>query len=101
MCIIIDANVANEFAAGSENALPVLDRLAKKRLKLVAGGKLKVEWQRTRLGKLYQQLLLSGTLIEYSEEQTSLALRSISIEMLRSDDPHVLALARVSGARAE
>lgn len=99
MCIIIDANVANEFATGSENATPVLVRLTKGKLKLVAGGKLKVEWQRTKLGRLYQQLLLSGTLVEYSERQTEEALATIRSEDLRSDDPHVLALARASGAR--
>jgi hypothetical protein len=99
MCIIIDANVANEFASESLDAIPVLKRVVAKKLKIVCGGRLKAEWHRTKLRRMYQQLVLAGSLVEYTEEQTQLGIEQISTQNIKSDDPHVLGLARVSGAR--
>lgn len=99
MCIIIDANTVHDFARESLDSKPVLKRIAKGSLRIVCGGKLKVEWHKAKLTNLYRQLLLSGKLKEYSDAQTNLALAALNLKTLKSDDPHVIALAIVSGAR--
>ena len=99
MCIIVDANVANEFAARSIDAAPVLKKVVDGNLRMVCDHDLKKEWLRTRLGKLYRQLQLAGKIVEYSHEQTKTGIAIVKRMQLKSDDPHVIALARVSGAR--
>lgn len=99
MCIIVDANVANEFAARSADAVPVLKKVVDGNLRMVCDHDLKEEWLRTRLGRLYQQLQLAGKIVEYTHEQTKIEIAIVKKMPLKSDDPHVIALARVSGAR--
>ena len=99
MCIIVDANVANEFVAKSADAMPVLDKIVHGNLKMVCDHDLKMEWMRTRLGKLYQQLQLAGRVLEYSVDQTKAEIMIVKKLAIKSDDPHIIALARVSGAR--
>ncbi len=102
MCIIIDANVLGKFLADppDDDAVPVHDWLTRRRGKLVysTGGKFAREID----GKARQRLadyVRAGLAVEevrrerLDEEEQGLATA------IRSDDPHVLALARVSGAR--
>jgi predicted nucleic acid-binding protein len=99
MCIIIDANVANEFAVNSEDSKPILSLLIKKKLRLVCDGNLKLEWQKTRLSRLYRELLLAGSLREYSDSEILMEKFKIDERVARSNDLHVLRLAKCSGAR--
>jgi hypothetical protein len=99
MCIIIDANVADEIVATSDDAKPILRRIQAGRLKMVAGHKLKRELMRTRFRGLYQQLVLAGKLTEFTDQQIEKAANEIDRKLLASNDLHVLGLARASGAR--
>lgn len=102
MCIIVDANRLGEFLAEapSSEAAPIhqwLDRGG--RLVYSTGGKFakelgtKAEAALTRLVQAGKALLVPVDQFAADEE----ALRTSG--RLRSDDPHVLALARESGAR--
>ena len=100
MCIIIDASVFGRFLREppSEDAIPIHNWLnGKGRIVYSTGGKFANE-----IGRKARERLLTyvraGRAIEVKaerlhEEETALA------EQIASDDPHVLALARVSGAR--
>lgn len=102
MCIIVDANVAadmtglNPCAASSQ----VVDWLTTKG-SLVVGGKLTEELQRVRsAGRLLVALKRAGRLITANDQ--AVAERTTALETATaciSDDPHVIALAQVSGAR--
>lgn len=99
MCIIIDANVGAEIPGGSEAARPIARSIAKGTLKIVAGHKLKEELLKCPFRRLYRELVLSGRLIEYEYGQIDSELKKLDHATLKSDDGHVIALARVSGAR--
>lgn len=103
MCIIVDANVAGAFFAMSPNddVRVVIDWIDYRGGKIVLGGKLTEElysirtarrWlserQRSGRAKLFRKMLVE------TEEQVVSASG-----LCKSDDPHVIALARVSGAR--
>lgn len=102
MCLVIDANRAGVFFGqpGSEAAAPIWAWLRKDGV-LVYGGRLAAELgklaeARRLLLRLYQSgqaVLMDSKLIEQAEAEV------LGFEGLESDDPHVLALARVSGAR--
>lgn len=102
MCIIIDANVLGKFLADppDADAVPVHAWLTRRRGKLVysTGGK----FAREIVGNARQRLadyVRAGLAVEevrrerLQEEEDRLAAE------IRSDDAHMLALARVSGAR--
>lgn len=102
MCIIIDANVLGKFLADppGEDAAPVHDWLKRRKGKLVysTGGKFAPEV----VGKARQRLLdyvRAGLAVEEVRRERLLEEEQGLAEEIRSDDPHVLALARVSGAR--
>lgn len=99
MCIIIDANVASELAGPSNDAKPIFDMVLNKKMSIVCGGELKKEIEKTRLRKLYRQLVLAGSLIEYSNDQLNPLVRDLRSQRLASNDSHVIALAMASGAR--
>lgn len=103
MCIIVDANVAGAFFAMSPNddVRVVIDWIDYRGGKIVLGGRLTEElysirtarrWlserQRSGRAKLFRKMLVE------TEEQVVSASG-----LCKSDDPHVIALARVSGAR--
>lgn len=100
MCIIIDANVFGTFLREppAEETVPIHNWLNRKgRIVYSTGGKFAGEIGR----KARERLLIyvrAGRAVEVKaerlhDEETVLAGRIVS------DDPHVLALARVSGAR--
>ncbi|NPV22381.1 PIN domain-containing protein [Bradyrhizobium aeschynomenes] len=99
MCLVIDANVASDFNAPSEDAKPVLQRIQKGNLRIVAGPSLKRELFRTKIRGLYQQWLLAGKVVEFNDTQLAAAAADINGDLLASNDIHVLALARASGSR--
>lgn len=103
MSLIIDANCAGDALSGRPSAdfVPIVDALLKGVAKLVVGGKLKQEYQRHGPTWRYLRILdqagrarfVDDSAVDAEEE------RLVGAFQLRSDDPHVLALARVSGAR--
>ncbi|HVF83228.1 MAG TPA: hypothetical protein VM913_03535 [Sphingomicrobium sp.] len=99
MCIIIDACCANFL----ENAhLPqgrlVLDWI-KAGGKVISGGKLEKELRGTKLQALLVQWKASGRLISADSEILPIQEAAIDRDAINSNDLHVLALAKASGAR--
>jgi hypothetical protein len=99
MCIIVDANTSAEFFPPSDDARPVLDRIRKGTLRVVAGHKLKAELLGCSFRKIYRQLLLAGQLTEFPDDSISREINTVRDKGPKSNDLHILALARVSGAR--
>ena len=105
MCAIVDNNVRHQVFGGKDTQTPAgeffLNWLDSRKGKLVVGGKLLEEL--SEYGNFInwlQQALQAGNAISIDDstvvaETAALASRSIC----KSDDAHVLALARVSGAR--
>jgi hypothetical protein len=105
MCIIIDANVShelfprNESISVTEDAKPVLKRIQEGTLIIVIGHQLKIELLKSRFRNLYKQLLLAGSLVEFSDDEVNPRYEIVRGMECKSNDQHVLALAQVSGAR--
>ena len=107
MCAIVDANAAHEMF-GSSNEQPAgagqgfFQWLNSGKGKLVVGGKLKEELDQgvPKFRAWSLQAILSGKLIDADknriDQETEKVRRSGG---LKSDDPHIIALAQVSGAR--
>lgn len=99
MCIIIDANCGSDFNPISKDAIPVYEWLTRGG-RMASGGKLKVELLKCGFRKLYAQLRLAGRIVEYAEQRLSEEVDNIEKgAKLKSNDIHIIALARVSGAR--
>lgn len=104
MCAIIDANVVAEAFGdrrpeAGEEFFKWID--AGKGV-LVVGGKLYLELVRasSRFNRWAQAALLAGRMIREDENQVNARERQIVCgRNYESDDPHVLALAQISGAR--
>jgi hypothetical protein len=111
MCIIVDANVAHKFSnPPHRDVRPVVSWLRNKKPRqrlprLVVGGKLREELHRA--GEVIRKFLLelrrAGRLYDIADdevnEETQTVVRLLKKLQEKSDDPHVLALARVSGSR--
>lgn len=104
MLLIIDANCATLVLCASPNAdfKPVATAIAKGRKKVVIGGsKLKAEYQKlATVWRLLRTLDQAGRaqLIDDGEVDREQEYLLANV-LMASDDSHVLALARVSGAR--
>jgi hypothetical protein len=99
MCLIIDANVGNEFSPLTEDARIIYEWLSVGG-RVAMGGRLKVELLKTKFRNLYQQLLLAGRILEYAANEIDRAEMEVTQSTdITSNDPHVIALARVSDAR--
>ena len=104
MCAIVDANVAHEVFG--PNPPPAGDGffqwIMNGRGHLVAGGKLLEELERSS-GEFRQwasQAVQAGTMTIVGEDELETRTRQVEANgEHQSDDPHVLALAQVSGAR--
>lgn len=103
MCAIMDANRWHEmFSRDRSPAAAGFRRwLEKKQGFLVLGGKLRREVAKGMGGKRrVQELRNRGQLVPVRDAEVDAeAERLEQDERVRSDDPHILALARVSGAR--
>lgn len=104
MTIIVDANCSSDAlgAPPKKEFLPIIEAFENGQAKLVLGGtKLKKEyhangvaWRRFRiLDQAGRAKLVNDADVDKEEEYVKTAF------LLQSDDPHILALARVSGAR--
>jgi predicted nucleic acid-binding protein len=102
MCIILDANrcgVAFATPPASE-ARPVLDWVTSGGGRIVYGGKLKAELQKNSVARQWMaQALRRGRAREVDARRIREEEAILKDLTLRSDDVHVLALARAGGAR--
>lgn len=102
MCAIIDANVASQLMGKdrSEAARKFIAHIEAGRLMIVIGGKLRQELSRTPINAFIQQAILAqrARSVEDAEVDRQTGEIERSGECV-SDDPHIIALARISGAR--
>lgn len=102
MPLIIDANKISHCVGNNNEALPILRALVKNKACMVYGGtKLLTEYSRhSQFLRLVQELKSKGSailipLIDIDREEQ----KFVDSGLMASDDPHILALASVSGAR--
>ena len=100
MCAIVDANVVPEVfghdrpAAGAE----FFKWINREGGRLVAGGRLLEELERTVAREWVRQAMIAGRI--RAEDNSEVDARAAELrDSCISDDPHVIALAQVSGAR--
>jgi len=110
MCLIIDANVAHKFTVPPhEDVAPVVSWLLSKKKRrlprLAVGGKLRKELHKAgeAIRRFLRILDEAGRLYDVDDDLVDAETQAV-VELLeeadeKSDDPHVLALARVSGSR--
>ena len=103
MCAIIDNNVRDELV--KQNPSPVGKHFREvvsgrnRRLNLVVGGKLLKELSGSaRVRRWIIDGLRSGYVVRFDDNEVDKATKDIASHC-RSNDPHVIALAKVSGAR--
>jgi rRNA-processing protein FCF1 len=105
MCLIIDANLAPAVFGENSNSSdfrPVIDWLTfpKKNGKLVVGGKLKFELYKIENARRFIiRLIQAGRARDITENVDKETEKVRNMPELKSDDPHIIALAKVSGAR--
>lgn len=105
MCVIIDANIAALVFADSpdDDFAPVLDWLCSPRKHgcIAYGGQLARElFKRTETRRFLRALQQAGRARQMRTADLDCEEKAVlKIGLCRSDDPHVVALARVSGAR--
>ena len=101
MCLIIDANVVSDLDPPSADAKPVVDSIKQRKILLVIGGKNTEELSANRNVGQWLKGLARANLVrsipqpDIEREEQILLRRG----QHRSDDVHILALARSSGAR--
>ncbi len=103
MCIIIDANVASKTFTNppDEDFLPVIDWLTDKNKNgcLVYGGRLSQELDKLADARRYLRVLnQAGRAIQMPDKTIDTEEKRIK-ELCQSDDPHIIALARISRVR--
>ena len=102
MCAIVDTNVCGEVFGENRNEAGrrFFDWLTAGHGRLVVGGRLKAELRHRGFDEWLREALRAGRVFDQPggriEEETRALERD---RRCRSDDPHVLALARISGAR--
>jgi hypothetical protein len=103
LCVIIDTCVAGHVFSVPREAdyVPLWHWLEKKDGKLVYGGHLARELGRSgKTVRLLAELKRSGRALECCRQDVDKHERAVrKLGLCRSNDPHVIALARVSGAR--
>ena len=102
MCAILDANVAAEVFRPNrpEAGVAFFNWIQDGIGRLVVGGKLLEELNRTSARKWAQQALNAGLIRSVSASKVDTVTETLRNEdSCSSDDPHVIALAQVSGAR--
>ena len=103
MCVILDASVVGEVFGSkrTEAAHKFFDWIHSGRGHLVIGGKVLEEPNKNSKFKAWrQQATSSGRITEANEIEVNARTEKLKNEnSCRSNDPHVIALAKVSGAR--
>jgi predicted nucleic acid-binding protein len=99
VCIIIDANCANEFKVPTSDAVPIIEWITERGGMVATGGKQKGELIACAIRTLYRQWVLAGRVYEYDDAEIAAANDDVVAIGLRSNDSHIIALARVSNCR--
>jgi hypothetical protein len=100
MCIIVDANSARDLSAPTADGKPVLKWLLTGKGGLIVGGLLKRELVRAGLQSTMVALSRAGRLRNLDDGKVSdVAAQICAGKKCLSNDPHVLAVAIVSGCR--
>ena len=102
MCAIVDANVAHEVfgADRPEVGVKFFEWINSRNGRLVAAGKLLEELNRTSAREWARQALNAGLIRNMRDTDVNARMEELRNEgACRSNDPHVLALAQLSGAR--
>jgi len=105
MCGIVDANVAGKVFGDPKNpfetAKKFRERVEKEKMNLVFGGRIEGEVNKVNKAKRwFQENKRTGIVRQQDPEKVSAETKRLAESGLcKSDDPHVLALANVSGAR--
>lgn len=100
MCIIVDANCGSDFSPVSNDAAPIYDWVMKSNGRIAVGGALKTELLGCKFRDIYQTLLLAGRIREFDGGAVDKLTAEYSKDQrLKSDDPHIIALAHISKAR--
>ncbi len=103
MCRIVDASVAANVFGDPKNPFETAKKFREHvdsgKMKLVIGGNFGEENDKViKAKKWFQQAKSRGLVRQENSERVSAEMKRLSSD-LKSDDPHVLALAKVSGAR--
>ena len=99
---MIDANRAADFFANpnAPDQKPLTDWIVGRRGRLVFGGTNAIELERVAIAKaVLVEWLRSGLAVRVRDSDVDQEQTAVERLPLRSDDPHVLALSRLSGAR--
>lgn len=102
MCGILDANVAHEVFGSTRPPAgeKFFDWINTGNGRLAAGGKLLEELYQTSAREWAQQAINAGLIRSVNEHKINTRTETLQNEgSCSSDDPHVIALAQVSGAR--
>ena len=101
MCLIIDADVSTALQPPSADAQPIVNAIEERKVTLVLGGKNTKELYKTKavgrwlVGLVRANLVRTIPVAEVETEERKLP----ALGTRKSNDPHVIALARASGAR--
>jgi rRNA-processing protein FCF1 len=99
MCIIIDANVINDLNTPTEDGVPILKWLLTGGGALIVGGQLRRELARSsKMRSTMVTLSQAGKLHSLDDEKVRTLADRIQTNC-HSNDPHVIAVAVVSGCR--
>ena len=101
MCLIIDADVAADLHPPSDDAKPVIDSIQQRKIFLVIGGKNTNELSLNRKVRQWLRELIRANVARIIPKSDIEREERILSELGRcqSNDVHILALARASGAR--
>ena len=103
MCLIVDASLAAAVFASppQPDFVPVLDWVEKRDGCIVYGGRLAGELMRIEKARRYLRTLLqAGRALRFQDDSVETEQAAVvGTGLCRSNDAHVVALARVSGAR--
>ncbi|MCY4221838.1 MAG: hypothetical protein OXC25_10495 [Thiotrichales bacterium] len=101
MCAILDANVAHEVFTTNqtEAGRAFLCWLTRRQGRLVVGGKLRLELARHRAAERWIVEGIRAGRVRVAKNDDVDRLAEELAGSCRSDDPHIIALARISGAR--
>ena len=102
MCAIIDTNIAHEVFGRNrpEAGVKFFDRINSGKMMLLVGGQLRKELFKIGHTKQWiQQALISGEAKLITKGVNELTEQLNNEDMCKSNDPHVIALAKIGGAR--